>query len=462
MRKSLVVGGVMLCLTLVSPAWAQATEVLEREAAVRREMGTFAKLAEQLNPSVVNITVVGEPRGAEPEVEIPEEFRDLIPPEFWNRRKRRRPRRRRGQGSGVIISSDGRILTNNHVVSRATEITVKLFDGREFEAEIVGTDSNTDVALIKIKDADSLPVAELGNSDQLAVGDWVMAIGNPFGLEATVTVGVLSGKGRVIGAGPYDDFLQTDASINPGNSGGPLFNLAGEVIGINTAVARGGQGIGFAIPINLAKDVADELATDGEVRRGFLGVGMQELNEELRSALAIPDDAEGVLVATVIPDGPAEEAGVLAGDLITSVAGKEVTTSRELLKVVADIEPGNQANLRIIRDGREENLLLTVVERPTSMAVTRQPAKPKAEPPAPILGMQLADTESGVVIAKVEPESPAAEAGLRQGDRILRVGKRRVQNTAQLRVAVDGAGDSVALLIKRGIGTSFVVVDKRR
>ncbi|MFA5509040.1 MAG: trypsin-like peptidase domain-containing protein, partial [Vulcanimicrobiota bacterium] len=220
-----------------------------RERQVRQELGTFARLAKELNPSVVNISVVKRSRRSSAQIRIPEEFRRMIPEELLPQLRGQQAPQVSGQGSGVIVSSDGDILTNNHVVDGAGEIKVKLFDGREMDAEVVGTDENTDLALLKLKNARDLPVARLGDSNSLEVGDWVMAIGNPFGLEATVTVGVLSGKGRVIGAGPYDDFLQTDASINPGNSGGPLFNVEGEVVGINTAIVRGGQGIGFSIPI---------------------------------------------------------------------------------------------------------------------------------------------------------------------------------------------------------------------
>lgn len=463
LRSSLLAGG--LALSLVTFGAAQAgqatsgtTQISETAAKVQRELGTFAKLAKRLNPSVVNISVVGRAK-ASAGMEIPEEFRKMIPPEVWEKHEKS-TRPTRGQGSGVLISADGRILTNNHVVDEASEIKVTLFDGREFEAEVVGLDSNTDVALIRLKNASDLPVAQLGDSDVIAVGDWVMAIGNPFGLEATVTVGVLSGKGRVIGAGPYDDFLQTDASINPGNSGGPLFNLAGEVVGINTATLYRGQGIGFAIPINLAKEIATDLADDGKVERGFLGVGMQELSDSLRAALSIPAQASGVLVASVVPDSPAAEAGVKPSDLITSVGGVSVSSSRELLKVVAKIEPGTRSHITVLRDGVESRLNLVVAERPTRVA-DNPTERPEVNEPmrSQRLGVIVDDSSGSVVVKKVQAQSPAADAGIRPGDKVLSVGRQRVATVAQFRSAVAEADAELALLIERAGRSSFVVID---
>ncbi|CAN0424958.1 unnamed protein product, partial [Phaeothamnion confervicola] len=258
----------------------------------------------------------------------------------------------KGQGSGVIISSDGYIMTNNHVVSDATDVRVTLADGRELPAKVIGTDPKTDVALVKV-DGTDLPAATLGDSEALDVGDWVMAIGNPFGLDATVTVGVLSGKGRVIGAGPYDDFLQTDASINPGNSGGPLFNTAGQVVGINTAIIKSGQGIGFSIPINLAKDITDQLKLTGHVTRGFLGLGTQPLTPKLKTALKLPEGTKGALIAQVVGDGPAAAGGAQIQDVITSLNGRPVTSDRDLLAQAARLPVGKDAVITVLREGRE-------------------------------------------------------------------------------------------------------------
>lgn len=334
----------------------QQPEVTRQQ--IQTELGTFAKLAKELKPSVVNISVVkplddkadwaASPRGLAPEA--------------------------LGQGSGVLISSDGEVVTNNHVVAGASTISVKLSDGRELDARVVGSDAATDLALLRLKNVEApLPVAGLGNSDSMEVGDWVMAIGNPFGLEATVTVGVLSGKGRSIGASDYDDFLQTDASINPGNSGGPLFNTQGEVIGINTAIVPGGQGIGFSIPINMVKDVCQQLKENGRVIRGFVGIGIQPVTPALKSALSLPEGVQGVLVSALMPQGPAEQAGLRLGDVVTAINGTRVESSRQLLNLVAALEVSHQANFSVLRNGKTTELKVTIVERPALLNSRPQP-----------------------------------------------------------------------------------------
>lgn len=332
-----------------TPSAVSLAQPHARPEQIRSELGTFAKLAKELKPSVVNISVV---KPVENRRGWPSTAYDLAPEAL-------------GQGSGVIISSQGEVITNNHVVSGATTIQVKLSDGRELKAHVVGADPATDLALLRLEQVKGdLPVATLGDSDKMEVGDWVMAIGNPFGLEATVTVGVLSGKGRTIGASDYDDFLQTDASINPGNSGGPLFNTQGEVIGINTAIASGGQGIGFSIPINMAKEVCSALKLDGRVIRGFVGIGIQPVTPAIRSALGLPEGASGALVSTLMPDGPAQRAGLEIGDIISSIDGSPVNSSRQLLNTVARLKVGQASTFTVQRDGEPIELKVSIIERP--------------------------------------------------------------------------------------------------
>ncbi|GMU51146.1 MAG: hypothetical protein AMXMBFR33_02920 [Candidatus Xenobia bacterium] len=337
--------GLMLGAFQLGARYAVAQPKDETQAQVQRELGTFARLAKQLKPSVVNISVVKQRRFA---LENP--FLDAEPSS--------------GQGSGVIISPDGYVLTNNHVVAERGEVRVTLMDDTELKATLVGTDPNTDLALLKLSADRPLPAARLGDSKAMEVGDWVMAIGNPFGLEATVTVGVLSGTGRTIGASPYDDFLQTDAAINPGNSGGPLFNTAGEVVGINTAILPAGQGIGFAVPINLAREVVEQLKQQGKVVRGFVGIGIAPITAEVREKLSLAPDQRGALVASVIPGGPAEQAGAQVQDVVTGINGRAVDSDRDLLNQIAATPVGSTADLNVLRDGRQVTLKVSVAERP--------------------------------------------------------------------------------------------------
>ena len=286
---------------------------------------SFAELAENLSPTVVNVKVTKIEKATFQGQHMPEgPFGDFFERFFKEMPRMPNGHRTQGAGSGVIISKDGYILTNNHVVEGAQEVTVTLADKQEYKAEVIGLDPKTDLAVLKIDAMKPLPAASLGNSENLKVGDWVVAIGNPFGLNHTVTSGIVSAKGRVIGAGPYDDFIQTDASINPGNSGGPLFNMGGEVVGINTAIIPQGQGIGFAIPVNTAKPLIPQLVSDGEVTRGYLGVNIQSITPELAKALGV-EDRKGALVADITPESPAEKGGLKRGDIIVAYEGKDVT-----------------------------------------------------------------------------------------------------------------------------------------
>lgn len=438
----------------------QLAQARPSAGALRQTRADFVALAKDLQPSVVNIKVVKQESGLRGAGHPHDLFED-----FFRHRMQPREREVTGQGSGVIISEDGYILTNHHVVGGAKDIDVTLWDQTEVQAKLVGSDSKTDLALIKI-DRKNLPAARMGDSQATQVGEWVMAIGNPFGLDHTVTVGVLSGKGRVIGAGPYDDFLQTDASINPGNSGGPLFNLDGEVIGINTAIIAQGQGIGFAIPVNLARDIFNQLKSDGQVTRGFIGAGIQNLDPKLRRALNLPEGLKGALVSGVMPDGPAAEAGLQQGDVIVEFDGRPVTSDRELLRAVAATEVGKKARMVVQRGKSTQNLSVEVARRPDEVAAARPGAPADSSQLGlgvreltPPLARQLG-VDHGVVVERVLPGSPAARAGIESGDVIVEVAGQPVNTLEDLRNVLPGAGDEIALLIQRNKNSLFLVLER--
>ena len=347
-------------MNLARPAVAQ-TQIPTSPGAVAApgsRPGSFAALAEKLSPSVVNIKVVKVEKAGfnPPEMEIPDgPAGDLFKRFFQEMPQAPESRRTMGAGSGVIISKDGYILTNNHVVEGAKEVTVTLANQQEYKARVVGRDPKTDLAVLKVKSTGSFPAVTLGDSDRLKVGDWVVAIGNPFGLNNTVTAGIVSAKGRVIGAGPYDDFIQTDASINPGNSGGPLINLQGELVGINTAIIPNGKGIGFAIPVNTAKPLVPQLISTGAVARGYLGVNIQSITPELAKAMNLPD-RKGALVADVVPGGPADQGGIKRGDVIITYNGKVVEDSHHLPALVAATPVNQEAAVTVLRNGQEQKL----------------------------------------------------------------------------------------------------------
>lgn len=423
---------------------------------VDQERQSMAGLAEQLKPSVVFIKVTK--RETMPQVHslLPQDplFRHF----FEGVPSRPQERQVAGQGSGFLISSDGFLVTNNHVVGGATEIEVKLMDGSEYPAELVGSDPKTDLALLKIDAGKSLPAVTFGDSEQARVGEWVMAIGNPFGLEATVTVGVLSGKGRVIGAGPYDDFLQTDASINPGNSGGPLFNLKGEVIGVNTAIIASGQGIGFAVPVNLVDQVVQQLKQSGKVKRGFIGLGIQDLKPELALALGYSQGTQGVLVSQVVPDGPSDRAGIQEGDLVVSFDSQKVGSTRELLRLVAASKVGGQVPIEVVREGESETLTITIEARPDEKGPST--TTPETKPQQTSYGIQFREHDSGVVITAVQPGSPASRSGLRPGDVVLRVGQQQVTDSDRFLELLKSARSDLALLVRRQDRALYLVLEK--
>jgi serine protease Do len=431
---------------------------------------SFTELVKRVGPEVVNISTTKViKRGP-----MPRQFgnegpwRDFFGDDFFERFFGQMPRERkqRSLGSGVIIDPQkGYILTNNHVIAGADEITVRLDDGKEYNADVVGRDPKTDLALIRTKVALDVEVgAPLGDSDKVEIGEWVMAIGNPFGLERTVTVGILSAKGRVIGAGPYDDFLQTDAAINPGNSGGPLFNMKGEVIGINTAIVASGQGIGFAIPINMAKELLPQLEK-GKVTRGWLGVSIQEVTDDIAKSFKLKD-AKGALVAEVMEDTPAQRGGMERGDIIISFDGKEVETPNELQRIVASTPPDKKVKAKVIRDGKIETLTVKVGTMPEEITETEKAITTDLGLTVQTLTPDLAEQfnwsrdEKGVLITGVDPSGAGAEAGLRRGDLIKEIDRQNVESTEDYRKILGEAkkGESVLFLIKRGTRTFYITL----
>ena len=425
---------------------------------------SFSPLAEMASPAVVNIRAVrtaeGGGQGFRHFQQKPFEEDDRMP-EFFDKFFGQKPDRnfkQRSLGSGFIIDKAGYVVTNNHVIENADEIQVILKDEKAYEAKIIGRDPNTDIALIKIHSDDKFAVVKLGDSDSLKVGQWVVAIGNPFGLENTVTAGIVSAKGRILESGPYDDFIQTDASINPGNSGGPLLNMDGEVIGINTMIYAGGRGIGFAIPVNSAKNVVAQLKESGEVTRGWLGVSIQDVPKDLAEYFDM-EERKGALVADVVAGDPADMAGIRPKDIIIEVNGQKVADSSELLRLVAGLNVGETAAVKVLRDGNLKHYQVTVAKRTDArLTAKKAPVKSDSE-----LGIQVADLSSdtarrfdvsdteGVVLVGIKSGSRGEIAGLQVGDVIKGVNREEVKNVDDFKRIVDDlkTGDAIAMLIKR-------------
>jgi len=443
--------------------------LLSGNAFAKAALPDFVELAKKLKPAVVNIGTAktvkpqrrmqrpfgGNPFGNDPFGDFFDRFFDDLQPQQGFKQ--------RSLGSGFIISADGFILTNNHVVAGADEIKVKLSDGRDFKAEIKGLDEKLDLALIKITSKEDLPSVALGNSDAIEIGEWVMAIGNPFGLSETVTAGIISAKGRVIGNGPYDDFIQTDASINPGNSGGPLFNVQGEVIGINAAIIAGGQGIGFAIPVNMAKSIIPQLKDKGKVTRGWLGVQIQPVTRDLAQSFGL-DGEKGALVSEVIADSPAEKAGLKVGDIILEFDGKPVKEMNELPRLVAATEAGRKAVVKYLRDGKISEITVSIEklkdgEESESGGVNGDKLGMTVKELNKELAARLRSKEtSGVVVTDLKPDGAAAEAGILKGDLIKEIDGRKIGNVQEYEkaLAAHKKGTVIRILLRRGDSSLFV------
>jgi len=440
----------------------------------------FEAAAAKVNPSVVPIMSEQVTRVANPFGSPADPLRNFFGDDFFRRFFGTAPGEQKqvvhALGSGVIVSKDGYILTNNHVVDGADKLTVVLQDKQKYTAKVIGRDPQSDVAVIKINASD-LPVATLGNSDDARVGQWVIAVGNPFQLMHTVTAGIVSAKGRSsVNLADYEDFIQTDASINPGNSGGALADLDGDVIGINTAIVSpsgtgGNVGIGFAIPINMAKSIMHQLVATGKVSRGFLGLLPQDIDAGLAKAMNLKD-TKGCLVGDVNKDGPADKAGIRRGDVITKFNGTDVENSVQLRNLVAEAEPGADANVMILRDGRERDIVVKLGERPKSLAANTAGESSEDKTSAEKFGLSVQELtasvekalgfhgEQGVVVASVRPESPADEAGIQKNDLIKEVNRASIGSVADFRHAIEHIGkhESVALLIRRGDATFYVAL----
>ena len=429
----------------------------------------FVQLAKDLKPAVVNISTSKTVKSNRPNMpgfgQRPDAFDDFF--ERFFRDQPQRERKTSSLGSGFIIDTQGHILTNNHVVSGADEIEIKMSDGRSFPAKIIGSDSKLDLALLKIEAEGNLPVANLGNSENLQVGEWVMAIGNPFGLEQTVTVGIVSAKGRVIGAGPYDDFIQTDASINPGNSGGPLFNTNGDVIGINTAIVARGQGIGFAIPINMAKDIVGQLKETGHVTRGWLGVSVQDISEELAESFGL-SSKKGALVAEVIKASPAEKSGIKRGDIILSFNGKPVEDLHDLPRLVAATPIDKKVKVIVFRDSKEITINVSIGKMADDASAATTTAD-ESEFGLTVKGIThelverfSLETTDGVVVTGINPEGSAVDANLQPGDVIVEINGVAIKSIKEFRklTGTVKAGKVLRLLVQRGSSLFYTTVKK--
>lgn len=483
--------GAGICLTNTYSLYASGkTEGLD---SVQQLEKVFEQVVEQVKPAVLSITSVktikhgqqrgmpndrfhSQPRSGPEEGDPYKNFRDFFGDDFFDRFFRPRfPEgefKIQGLGSGVIVDSkNGYIITNNHVVEDADELKVILGDRREFDGTVVGTDPQSDLAVIKI-DGDNLPSAKLGDSDSIRVGQWAIAIGNPFGLTQTVSVGVISAVGRAnVGVAQYEDMIQTDAAINPGNSGGPLVNIKGEIIGINTAIftrSGGYQGIGFAIPVNMVKFIMRDLIEKGKVTRGWLGVVIQDINPALADSFNV-SVTEGVIISDVQENSPAEKGGIKAGDIVVEYNGKPVRDVNHLRNIVAQTKAGEKAEVKVLRDGKEKTLTIEIGEQPAELFATG----PRSSLPEKELGMnvqtltkELADNlgleedEYGVIVSDVSPGGAAAMSGIRQGDLIKEINRKKIKNVEDFEAALK-KGDKrkgILMLIKRGGFSQYLIV----
>lgn len=438
--------------------------------AAKQSPADFVELARRLKPTVVNIGTEKKPKQQKRQQLRPfgnspygnDPFQDFFERFFEDQRPQ--TQRQKSLGSGFIISADGYILTNNHVVDGADEIKVRFDNGKELKGELKGSDAKLDLALIKVSSTDKLPVAVLGDSDEIEVGEWVMAIGNPFGLSETVTAGIVSAKGRVIGSGPYDDFLQTDASINPGNSGGPLFNTKGEVVGINTAIIATGQGIGFAIPVNMAKSIISQLREKGKVTRGWIGVSIQPVTKDLADSFGLAAE-KGALVSEIFPDSPAEKGGVKSGDIIIAFDGKEIKEMNDLPRLVAATATGKSIAVKVVRDGKEESLTLVIEKMKDGEDDPAAETQDKLGLSVKELTKELAASlrikdSSGVVVTDVRIDSLGMLAGIQRGDIIKEVNGIKISRLEEYEKALANLKKDkvLRLLVKHGDSSRYVAI----
>jgi serine protease Do len=430
--------------------------------------GTFAKVAEAIKPAVININTLGR-TGSSGSGPGRTPFEEFFGEEFFRRFFGDAPERmpQRSLGSGVIVDPTGIALTNAHVVENAANIEVITVDGNKHKAKVIGLDKKTDLAVLKLDDGKTaFPYARMGDSDKMQVGDWVIAVGSPFGLQATVTAGIISAKARQIGQGPFDDFLQTDAAINPGNSGGPLVNMQGEIVGINTAIVAGGSGIGFAIPSNMARKIYTELQSKGRVTRGWLGVSIQPLTPELAKSFGAKDN-KGVLLSEVMPDSPAAKAGLQSGDILLEFQGKKMEAPADLQRAVGLTSPGNSAKVKVWRDQGEKSMEVKIGEAPDDQREGRAPSQRGSKP---VLGLDVRPitpeiarqlnlrSSEGVVVARVEDGSPAEEAGIQRGDVIREINRQKVRSMTDFEKLTKDAkeGDRLTVLLQRGPMSLYV------
>jgi len=474
------VAGVFLAIAIALGPFAEGSarrgsaKQLPKPTPVRAELGpgegsdgypnpsdlshAFARVAEQVGPAVVNITTKQEARSDFQHPRTGGPFDDFFERFFGGPMPQRR---RASLGSGVIVDAEGYIITNNHVIERADEIEVQLSDDKVYQATVVGSDPETDMAVIKIELEGALPHAPLGDSDTIAVGEWVLAMGNPFGFGHTITAGIISAKGRIIGAGSYDNFLQTDAAINPGNSGGPLVNMDGQVIGINSNIVSssgGNMGIGFAVPSNLARNIYNQLVESGSVTRGWLGVSIQNLSPRLARGFDL-EGQKGAIVADVLgEDSPAAKAGLKAGDIIVEIEGKPIESNNHLVRMVADLPPGSVVEVKYYRDGQIESTRVTLGKRSDNLAaqsggVPQESERGRLGITAQDLTEQLASqmgvtSQDGVILVSVDSDGPAAEAGLQRGDIIIEANRQRVRGVEDLERVMAQMPDGGDLLLR--------------
>lgn len=463
---------VIICTLLVAGG---STAAFAKKDDVPMVPANFTQVAEVVRPGVVNISTVRTIKGGG------RVFRHFFGEPFNGRRnpfeeffgpfseQPQRDFKQRSLGSGFIIDKQGHIVTNNHVIAEADQIQVKLFDDREFDAKVIGRDPKTDLALIKIEGAKDLKPLDMGDSDNLKVGTWVVAVGSPFGLEQTVTAGIVSAKGRIIGAGDYDDFIQTDASINPGNSGGPLVDLQGRVVGINTAIVASGQGIGFAIPVDMANLIVAQLKDKGEVTRGWLGVGIQNLTPELAEYYGLKANANGVLVTQVFEDDPASKAGIAPNDIIIAVNDQKIGSARELSALIANTDVGGKTKITLLRQGKKKTVTAVLSTQPKDISRAGIKEKESSE-----LGIQVAELsadrarqfgmdpdEKGVLVIDVESGSRAEQADVQVGDLIRGINRKKIKNLDDYRKimdSIDSKEEIIMLIMRRNEGLKAVKI----